>query len=193
MSGSRVERLPMPDERSLTAAHVEAVARITAGPRGALVGPFVPLLRSPELMDRLQMVGEYLRYGSLLDDDVFEVAVLAVARRWDQQFEWGHHQPLALTKGVPQTVVDDVERHRRPTGGRGEYALVWDVVESLLVAGGIDDAIFHRASAALGEQGVVELVVTVGYYTTLALVMNVAGTPSPGHAPRMSTPAGGGA
>ncbi|MGZ6292865.1 MAG: carboxymuconolactone decarboxylase family protein, partial [Syntrophales bacterium] len=32
---------------------------IIKGPRGALYGPFVPLIRSPELMDRAQRVGEY--------------------------------------------------------------------------------------------------------------------------------------
>lgn len=186
MAGTRVDRLPMPDERELTAAQSEAIERITAGPRGALVGPFLPLLRSPELMNRLQMVGEYLRFGSLLDDDVFELAILVVARRWEQQFEWGHHQPIALKKGVPQSVVDDVESRRRPSAGREEYAVAWDLVESLLESGEISDATFDEATTAFGEQGVVELVVTVGYYTTLALTMNVAGTPSPDDAPRMS-------
>ena len=88
-------RLSMPERELLTQAQEKAIQQITSGPRGALVGPFVPLLRSPELMTRLQLVGEYLRYDSVLDDDLFELAVLVVARRWDQQFEWGHHQPIA--------------------------------------------------------------------------------------------------
>jgi 4-carboxymuconolactone decarboxylase len=178
-------RLPMPERELLTEAQVKAIEQITAGPRGALIGPFVPLLRSPELMTRLQLVGEYLRFASVLDDDLFELAILAVARRWDQRFEWGHHQPIALAKGVPSPVVDDVESRRRPASGRPEFGLVWDLVQGLLNEGGIRDEVFDDGVSTLGEQAVVELVVTVGYYTTLALTMNVAGTPSPHDAPRL--------
>jgi 4-carboxymuconolactone decarboxylase len=177
----------MPEINTLTQAQVKAVEQITAGPRGALLGPFVPLLRSPELMTRLQLVGEYLRFESVLEDDLIELSILVVARLWDQQFEWGHHQPIALAKGVPSQVVDDVECRRRPTTGRPEYRLVWDVVQGLLMGGGISDDVFEDAVSALGEQAVIELVVTVGYYTTLALTMNVARTPSPEGAQRMHT------
>lgn len=182
-------RLSMPERELLTQAQEKAIQQITAGPRGALVGPFVPLLRSPELMTRLQLVGEYLRYQSVLDDDLFELAVLVVARRWNQQFEWGHHQPIALAKGVPTGAIDDVEAGGRPRSGRQELGLVWDVAQGLLIAGGIDDEVYDAAVDALGEQSVIELVVAVGYYTTLALTMNLARTPSPDGAPRMRTTA----
>lgn len=182
-------RLSMPERELLTQAQEKAIQQITSGPRGALVGPFVPLLRSPELMTRLQLVGEYLRYDSVLDDDLFELAVLVVARRWDQQFEWGHHQPIALAKGVPAGAIDDVEGGWRPQSGRPELGVVWDVAQGLLVAGGIDDDVYGAAVGALGEQSMIELVVAVGYYTTLALTMNLARTPSPDDAPRMSTTA----
>ncbi|GAA1904271.1 carboxymuconolactone decarboxylase family protein [Nocardioides lentus] len=172
-------------DADLDADQRAAVERITSGPRGALVGPFVPLLRSPALMDRLQLVGAYLRYESAPDDDLVELAILVVARHWDQQFEWGHHQPLALAAGVPPEVVHAVEADRRPEHGRPEHALVWDAVTQLLRLGVLRDDTYAALLAALGEQALVDLVVTVGYYTTLALTMNAAGTPSPPDAPRM--------
>lgn len=162
-----------------------AVDRIVSGPRGALVGPFVPLLRSPELMNRLQAVGAYLRYESAPDDDLVELAILVVARHWDQQFEWGHHQPLALAAGVPASVVDDVESGREPGTGRAELALVWRTATQLLTTGEVDDATYAGLVGAVGETALVDLLATVGYYTTLALVMNSARTPSPPDAPRM--------
>ena len=56
------DRLPPLTEDQMTPAQREAAAEISAGPRGAVIGPFAPLLRSPELMTRLQKVGEYLRF-----------------------------------------------------------------------------------------------------------------------------------
>ena len=73
-----------------------------SGPRGALIGPFRPLLHSPELMDRIQQVGEHIRWGCDLPDEIREMAILMVARRWDQEFEWRYHLPIALNCGLTE-------------------------------------------------------------------------------------------
>ncbi|GIE97455.1 carboxymuconolactone decarboxylase family protein [Paractinoplanes rishiriensis] len=177
------DRLPLPAE--LTAEQRAAAERISSGPRGGVFGPFVPLLRSPELMTRLQLVGEYLRFGSVLDDDLVELVILYVARRWDQDFEYGFHQPLALTAGLPADVVEAVSRGVRPSGGRPEIGVVYDLVDELHETRQVSDDTYAAAVAALGEARVIEAVGTAGYYTTLAMTMNVARTPPPDGAPRL--------
>jgi 4-carboxymuconolactone decarboxylase len=149
------------------------------------MGPFVPLLRSPELMTRLQLVGEYLRWGSDLDDDLVELVILTVARHWDQQFEWGFHHPIALSKGLTAETIAQVAARGRPTTGRPEVAVVWDLVQELQLTRAVSDEVYSAALGALGATGVVEVVGTVGYYTTLAMTMNMARTPPPPGAPRL--------
>lgn len=168
----------------LTDAQRAAADRLVAGPRGALSGPFVPLLRSPELMTRLQLVGEYLRFGSVLDDDLVELVVLTVARAWNQAYEWGFHQPIALAKGLSPSVVEAVGQGRRPDGGAA-VGLVWDLVDELQRTGEVSDDVYDAAVTSLGEERVVEVVATAGYYTTLAMIMNVARTPPPDGAPEL--------
>jgi 4-carboxymuconolactone decarboxylase len=177
--------LPPLPESQLDAAQRKALTKIASGPRGALIGPFVPLLRSPELMTRLQLVGEYVRFDSVLDDDLVELVILYVARAWDQDFEFGYHNPLALKAGLPEDVVDDVARGVRPAGGRVEVGHVYDLVDELHRTRHVTDATYATAVEALGEVRVVEAVATAGYYTTLAMTMNVAGTPPPDGAPRL--------
>ncbi len=177
-------RLTLAAEDDWTPEQRRAADLITAGPRGSLLGPFVPLLHSPELMTRLQLVGEYLRFQKALDDDLLEVVVLTVARHWDQGFEWGFHQPLAIRAGVPRSVTDEIATGERPSTGRDQVALVWDATRALLAQGRLDDDIYQKLSA-LGSKAVVELIATVGYYTTLALTMNVAQTPAPEGAPAL--------
>jgi len=174
-----LDRLPPLAEDRLTPEQRAALAAITAGPRGAAVGPFVPLLRSPELMTRLQRTGEYLRYQSPLERRLFEMAVLFVARRWNQQFEWSHHHPLALEAGLDPAVADAIATGHRPREMDQAAAAVWDLLDDLHRTKGVADETYRRALAELGEAGVLELVVTAGYYTTLAMVMNTARTPAP--------------
>jgi 4-carboxymuconolactone decarboxylase len=174
------DRLPPLTEEQMTAEQRAAAAEISAGPRGAVIGPFAPLLRSPELMTRLQKVGEYLRYESPLDRRLFEMTILWVARWWDQQFEWSYHHPLALEAGLDPAIADAIAEARRPDRMDDAAAAVWDVLDELFRTRQVSDGAWAAAVAQLGEAGVVEVVATAGYYTTLATVMNTARTPAPG-------------
>ena len=172
------DRLPPLTEEQMTPEQRAAAAEISAGPRGAVIGPFAPLLRSPELMSRLQKVGEYLRFESPLDRRLFEMTILFVARWWDQQFEWTYHHPLALQAGLDPAVADAIAEGRRPEGMDPAAAAAWDLLDELHRTRGVSDGTYARAVAELGEVGVVELVAPAGYYTPLAVVMNPARTPA---------------
>lgn len=163
----------------MTPAQRDAAAELIAGRRGALYGPFVPLLRSPELTRRLQKVGEYLRFEPQLPPKLREMAILLVARDWTQDFEWDVHAPLAEREGVPRPVIDAIAEGRRPSEMAADEALIYDFFAELSRARTVSDATYARAVAALGEPGVVDLVALLGYYATLAMLMNVARTPMP--------------
>ena len=173
------DRLPLPPEEELTPAQREAVAEISAGPRGDLIGPFVPLLRSPELMTRLQKTGEYLRFEKALPPRLFEMCILLVARRWNQQFEWSFHYPIALEAGLERSILEAIALDRRPNGMEPATAAAWDLLDELHRTTAVSDEVYARALDALGDRGIVELVAAAGYYTTLAMVMNTARTPAP--------------
>jgi 4-carboxymuconolactone decarboxylase len=169
---------PIPAER-MTPAQREVAAELTAGRRGAVYGPFVPALRSPELTRRLQKVGEYLRYEPRLPPRLREMAILLVAREWTQDFEWDVHAPLAEREGLSRDVIDAIADGRRPAAAGEEEALVYDFFVELERSRGIGDGTYAQAVETFGEQGVIDLVALIGYYTTLAMIMNVARTPLP--------------
>ncbi|RDH78277.1 carboxymuconolactone decarboxylase family protein [Mycolicibacterium moriokaense] len=179
------DRLPLPS--TLTAGQRHAMEQVAAGPRGELIAPFVPLLRAPELMTRLQLVGEYLRFGSGLAAHLTELVVLIIARRWDQDYEWGHHVPLAREAGLGEDVIAAVRdggtstAHARTESitGPDDVRAVWRLVSELEYLRGVGDSTFDAAVAAVGDDGVVEVIATAGYYTTLAMTMNAARTPVP--------------
>lgn len=170
------DRLPLPS--TLTADQRCAMEKVASGPRGGLIAPFVPMLRAPELMTRLQLVGEYLRFGSGLPPHLTELIILVVARRWDQDYEWGHHVPLARAAGLDDGVIAAVREGGTCTGP-DDVRAVWRMVSELEYRRGLSDSTFDAALAAVGDDGVVEAIATAGYYTTLAMTMNAARTPVP--------------
>jgi 4-carboxymuconolactone decarboxylase len=173
---------PIP-ESQMTAEQRAAAAEVAAGRRGALIGPFIPALRSPEFMRRLQRLGEFLRYDNALGPQLSEMLILLVARQWTQQFEWSVHAPIARQSGVGEEVIEAIAHGRRPLTMTKDQAIGHDVFDELQRNRHVSDGTYARAVAALGEQGVVELVGIIGYYSTLAMIMNVAQTPAPADGP----------
>src|SRR3954467_7339724 len=124
-------RMPPLAREAMNDAQRAAADELAAGPRKGVKGPFIPLLRSPDLMARLQKVGEYLRFGSALPPRLSEFATLLVARQWTQQFEWGVHVPLAVAAGTDPATIAALRQGGRPATMSAEEALVYDLVAEL--------------------------------------------------------------
>ena len=176
---SRRDRMPPIPKAKQTAAQRAAAREIAATPRGGVIGPFVPALRSPEFMTRLQRLGEYLRYRSALGPRLTELVILLTARAWTQQFEWSVHVETGRAAGLSAATISAIAAGRRPAKLDADEAVVYDFFIELQSARSVVDATYARARAALGEQGIVDLLGVAGYYATLAMLLNVARTPLP--------------
>lgn len=173
------DRMPPLSPFEQTPAQRAACAAFQDSRGTAVFGPFTPLLRSPELMLRVQKVGEYCRYENALGLRLTEFVILLVARRHHQPVEWAIHAPIAVSAGVPQAVVDQIAQGLRPDGMSADEALIHDAVHTLWSFDRWPDPLYAAVKARFGEQGLIDLVATVGYYTLLANVMNVTRTASP--------------
>jgi 4-carboxymuconolactone decarboxylase len=171
--------MPPLRDAELNAAQRAAAAELAAGPRGGVVGPFIAALRSPELMTRLQRLGEYLRYRNALGPRLTELAVLITARAWSQPFEWAMHVGEAEARGIARATIAAIGRSRRPARMAADEAIVYDYLRELHATHAVSDGVYARAVAAFGESAVVDLTAVAGYYTTLAMILNVARTPVP--------------
>lgn len=172
-------RFPELRAEQMTEAQKRVHQSIAAGPRGGVRGPFNALLRSPELADRVQKVGEYLRFNTSLPARLNELAILINARFWGSKYEWYAHRPLALKGGLAESVADDLARNERPASMQPDEALVYDFCTALHTQHAVDDALFDRAVTLLGERGVMDLIGVSGYYTLVSMVLNVADIPLP--------------
>lgn len=171
-------RLTPLDLDHLTPEQQEVANAIVSGPRGGLRGPFDPWLRSPQLADRAQRLGEFCRYHSSLPPRLSEMAIIVTGAFWKSQYEFYAHARLAREAGLPDAVIEAIRTGVRPDV-TGAEAAIYDFVTEFLNTKRVSDATYARAIEAFGERGVVDLVGIVGYYGLVSMTLNVFDVPLP--------------
>lgn len=176
---TQADRMPEIPAPALTPAQA-AAAQAFADERGvAVFGPFVPLLRSPDMMQCASRMGLYLRYNSVLPLRISEFAILIVAREWSAQLEWHIHHPIALKAGVAPETAQALAEGRRPETMSADEALAYAFSMELQRNRGVSDPTYAALVARFGERGAIDLTGINGYYALLAMTMNVARTALP--------------
>ena len=172
------DRMPPLPKEQLTDEQTQALAEFVAA-RGQPTGPWNVLLRSPELMKRTRGLSDYLRFESVLPGYLREFAILMTARQWGQSYEWNAHYPLAIDEGFSAEMAQAIAEGRRPDGMLEDEEILYDFILELQRNHSVSDATYARAVERFGEQGVVETVSLVGYYTMISMILNTSRAPLP--------------
>lgn len=172
------QRLPTIPPAQYTEQQKQAAADFEAARKVPVFGPFEPLMYSPQVMSTARAMGDYLRYKSAIGNKLSELVILITAREWSQDYEWSLHYPIALKAGIRKEVADDIARGGRPDAMSPDEVTVFDFTSELLRKKEVSDVTFERAKSRLGMKGVVDMTGIIGYYTFLAMQLNVAQYPA---------------
>ncbi|MEO8467346.1 MAG: carboxymuconolactone decarboxylase family protein [Gammaproteobacteria bacterium] len=154
-------------------------------------GPFNVLMRSPEIGDLSQALGNSIRFSSGLSGKVRELATLMAGRAWSSHYEWYAHARYAKQEGLPDDVIAAIAGHRAPDFKHmsADETLAWRVTDEMLYTRQITDATYKEALAALGERALMSTVVIAAYYEYISMLLNVDRYPLPADAPKSAASA----
>jgi 4-carboxymuconolactone decarboxylase len=172
---SRIREIPPEHLSPEQKAAIEALL----GGRGRIPGPYKIWLHSPVMMQRLERLGTFLVKESSLKPREQELAILAIARHWHGNFVFTVHARVAREQGVPEEAIEDIRAGRVPNLADPREAAVVEIALTAPDADPASDAVFARAIAALGEQGLADLLVYLGYYSSVAIAMKLHRVPVP--------------
>lgn len=170
---SMIQREQLPEDQR---RFHDAVKTIRRRP---ISGPFITLLNSsPDLAARFAHLGHYFHARGQADESILSVRVrtftaIILARALDGTYEWGGWVRWALKAGVSRATVDAIRERRTPPDLTPEDAVVLDFCTQLLTGTHhVSDATYRAALEHFGAQGVVELVMTLGYFAMIAFPLN---------------------
>ena len=165
-------RLQAVDPAKLTDDQRKVYDAIASGPRGAVRGPFLALLNVPELANRIQHVGELLRYDTSFSGKLSELAIIVTARGVRCPYEWYAHAKIAAEKGLSPAVIEAIRTDKVPAFTDPNEKLVYDFAHELVGSRRVSEAAYQALTKAFGTKGAVELAGIVGYYSMIAMTLN---------------------
>jgi 4-carboxymuconolactone decarboxylase len=163
-------------EEQLNPPQRALIDAMRSGPRGKSLpirGPFAAFLHAPAFGDLAQRLGAHCRYKTTVSPRLSEFAILCVARLWRAQFEWYAHEPIALKAGVSPKTVRDLKAGRVPKSAAKDERAIYDFVQELHKTRRVSDRTYKRVRAFLKDEAMVELVGVLGYYSLVAMTLNV--------------------
>jgi len=150
-------------------------------------GSFNVSLHSPEAGELFFAMGERVRFHMSVPDKLKELAILLTARYWGAQFEWLAHHRAAAQAGLSEAKIEAIAEGRRPAAMSPDEETVYTFITELFKTRHVSDAAFTAVKTLVGERGVVDLLVTAGYYQIVSMFMNVDRMPvNPGQQPELA-------
>lgn len=169
-------RLAPLTEAKLNKAQRALLAALRASPRGKSLnirGPFAVWLYAPAFGELAQQLGAHCRYNTALPPRLSEFAILCTARAWRAQYEWFAHAAIAAKAGLKPKTIADLRAGRVPKAASKEERAIHALVQELYKDRRVSDRTYKRVRDMLGEPALVELVGILGYYTLVAMTLNV--------------------
>jgi 4-carboxymuconolactone decarboxylase len=164
-------RLPKLSPEQHSPRQQELAARI-AGKRGQVRGPFLCWLHSPELCDRVESLGAYVRFDCSLSEKLREFSILITARYWDAQHSWNAHVDKAIAAGLPAEVAQALAENRAPEFKAEDERVFYQFCKELLETHFVSDDTFAAAQKLFGNHGVVDIIGCLGNFSMLSFCLN---------------------
>lgn len=173
------ERVEMANPDDLTAQQRLVYDKVVSGKRGKIVGPLRVVLHSPELADRWQSLGEYIRFQTNLPSEITELAIITTGRFWNSQVEWMIHARIAAEAGLSDEIIEAIRIGQAPIFENQLQVLVYNFTGQMLEFGQVDNSVYEALHGLIGTAPLIELTAVIGYYSMVAMTLNVHHVPVP--------------
>jgi 4-carboxymuconolactone decarboxylase len=165
--------------RTLWDGLTTSIGDYLVGGDGGLIGPFNAWVHAPGVGRPMAELGAAARFGTSIPRQLSEIAIITTGARWQAEFEWWAHAPMAVEHGVDEAVVEAIGKGETPPFASEDERIVWTVARQLGMTGRVDEAAYSDAVGLLSEKGMIELVTLCGYYTLISFSLNAFTVPLP--------------
>ena len=171
-------RIPPLDREEMDAGQKAILDRIVSKNGRVGFGPAIGYAYSGPVWDLHNVSSTHLLDCSLTAPQARIISLMTV-RHWKATYPWSAQAKTAMNAGLDPAIIEAINAGEQPDFTDDEDAAVYDATHELLTTGNLSDAGFKSAEAMLGRKRMVEIVHTIGHFTTTALMANIVGCVPP--------------
>ena len=145
---------------------------------GQFGGPFDPWLRSPEVARRAMSLGNFIWERTSVGRRIVELAIIVTGRHWRSNVEWVAHERMAREQGISDEVIQAVFEQRLPETAPADELLTIRVCRALHETRDLPLDLYQQAIDTWGEQGLMDIIMTIGFYTFVSMTLNAFNIPT---------------
>lgn len=147
--------------------------RVTQG-RGRMLTPYKIWIHCPEVAEGMEVIGTYLNTGGSMTTAEVELVILLVAVYWGSPFVIDAHVKHGRRAGLEDAALNDILARKPVTFADERLQTINEMTTLALAKGGAaSDAEFGKFEKVLGRRGIAEVLILIGYYTSVALGMRL--------------------
>lgn len=152
----------------------EQLINLRGGPLAQL-NVYKMMANHPSLLLAWSALRDHLVVHSALTPQQSELVILRTGWRWRSRYEWVHHVSRSRRVGLSDDVIARCARSA-PAEAGGD-ALLLDVVDALMERGKLSEGLLARLQDLVGLKGSLDVMATIGMYTTLAFLLETFAVP----------------
>jgi 4-carboxymuconolactone decarboxylase len=172
---NRIREIP---PEKLTPEQATVFDQLVAG-RGRILGPYKIWIHSPAVASGMEKIGTFLNKRSSLSKREVEIGILVIARHWKADYVQQAHIREGKAAGLSPEIIDALVAGTDPKLADPHERGVYKFAAALVSGSKLSDAEFGEIEAVLGRQGIADVLVLLGYYTSVGLAMKVHEVPIP--------------
>jgi len=146
---------------------------------GRLIGPFNPMLQSPNTTSGFLDFIESDARSTTLDARLREVVILTVGAVWKSGYQIYAHAAVARKAGLPEQAIRDLAAGGCPDQLTDQEKIAHRYALQLTAEHRVDDALYRAAEQTFGSQGLMDLAYLLGWYYTVCALLNAFEVPVP--------------
>ncbi|HEU4661345.1 MAG TPA: carboxymuconolactone decarboxylase family protein [Pseudolabrys sp.] len=173
-----MNRLIEPSTIELTQEQSAILDRLVAG-RGRILGPYKIWIHSPAVASGMEQLGTFLNKSSSLSPREVELCILLIASHWNADYVRRVHERTAKKLGFTDEFINALATRPRPMLADPHENCVYQFASALIAGEKLSDAEFKATETVIGRSGIAEVLVLLGYYTSVALGMKSHDVPVP--------------
>jgi 4-carboxymuconolactone decarboxylase len=127
----------------------------------------------------MEQIGTFLNKRSSLSTREVEIVILLIAQHWNGEYVKQAHIRAGKAAGLSQEIINAVLAGDDPKLTDPHERAVHRFAAALIGGSKVSDAEFAEVEGVIGRPGIAEVLVLIGYYTSVALGMRVHEVPIP--------------